>query len=209
MSGFTEEQITKLDEKLDPKNIKIRKDGGFPYVEGFHVIGEANRIFGYDGWSYEITRLEEISQHTNNKGTMIVGYICRTKVSAGGISREDTGYGTGMSKTDVSRCHELASKEAVTDALKRTLRTFGNQFGLPLYDKDKSENIGEDKPPPENFEKTYQKLLDAVGKLDDIDKVNRWESLDSVKNARDRLPDELAQNLETAILAIKKTFEEE
>ena len=29
-------------------------------------------------------------------------------------------------------------KEAVTDALKRTMRSFGNQFGNSLYDKSRN-----------------------------------------------------------------------
>ena len=41
----------------------------------------------------------------------------------------NTAYGIGS-------CIELASKEAVTDALKRCLRYYGEQFGLSLYDKD-------------------------------------------------------------------------
>jgi recombination DNA repair RAD52 pathway protein len=43
---------------------------------------------------------------------------------------------------DCGLAHESASKEAVTDALKRTLRTFGNPFGLALYDKSR-ENVGD------------------------------------------------------------------
>ena len=38
--------------------------------------------------------------------------------------------------------HENAVKGAETDAIKRALRTFGNQFGLPLYDKEENaENL--------------------------------------------------------------------
>jgi len=40
----------------------------------------------------------------------------------------------------LSDAHEGAAKEAVTDALKRSLRSFGNQFGNSLYSKDKNNN---------------------------------------------------------------------
>lgn len=44
---------------LDPKAIKPPPQGKFgEYVDGLHVIREANRIFGFNGWSYEVTRLE-------------------------------------------------------------------------------------------------------------------------------------------------------
>jgi len=38
---------------------------------------------------------------------------------------------------------ESAVKEAETDALKRALRSYGNTFGLALYDKSQS-NVGVD-----------------------------------------------------------------
>jgi hypothetical protein len=44
---------------------------------------------------------------------------------------------------DCGLAHESAVKEAVTDALKRALRSFGNPFGLALYDKTR-ENVGVD-----------------------------------------------------------------
>jgi len=42
---------------------------------------------------------------------------------------------------------EGAAKEAVTDAIKRTLRSFGNQFGNSLYDKSRSHLNGSTEPP--------------------------------------------------------------
>lgn len=52
-----------LNKKLDPAAIKPPPKGKFgEYVDGYHVISEANRIFGNGGWSYEITRLSEASR---------------------------------------------------------------------------------------------------------------------------------------------------
>src|SRR6185437_1578211 len=58
------------------------------------------------------------------------------------VSRSDTGYGDAIEYTG-SRItpHELASKEAVSDALKRCVASLGDQFGLCLY--------GDDPAPPE------------------------------------------------------------
>ena len=53
------------------------------------------------------------------------------------ISRQDVGFGTGVARS-LADAHENSAKEAVTDALKRSLRSFGNQFGNSLYDKSKS-----------------------------------------------------------------------
>ena len=52
--------------------------------------------------------------------------------------REGTGAGHGID-TDLGLAHESAIKEAETDAMKRALMTFGNPFGLALYDKQQRE----------------------------------------------------------------------
>ena len=52
---FTKEQTEQLNQPIDPKNVETR-DGNrsgslqLAYVESWHVINEANRIFGFDGW---------------------------------------------------------------------------------------------------------------------------------------------------------------
>ena len=50
--AFNEAQVTKLKSKA---RFQARQDASGPgttlaYVEGWHVIAEANRIFGYDAW---------------------------------------------------------------------------------------------------------------------------------------------------------------
>ena len=51
------------------------------------------------------------------------------------IVREGIGTGFGRSSS-AETAHEIALKAAETDATKRALATFGNPFGLALYDKD-------------------------------------------------------------------------
>ena len=55
---FTPEQVELLKQPIDKKNVEERdgdRDGNFQiaYVEGWHVLDEANRIFGFDGWCCE------------------------------------------------------------------------------------------------------------------------------------------------------------
>ena len=58
MTDFWDAAKVELQKKLDPKHVKPAPRGKFgDYVDGYHVISEANRIFGEDGWSYEVTRL--------------------------------------------------------------------------------------------------------------------------------------------------------
>ena len=49
---FTDIQIKALSNKLSVKHVRTRQSGGktLSYVEGWHSIAEANRIFGYDAW---------------------------------------------------------------------------------------------------------------------------------------------------------------
>jgi len=130
-----------LDTPLDPKNVDKHPYTGMDYIQAWHAINEANRIFGYNGWSCETVYNSEVSRQECkvNKGKddgYKVGYEAKVKVTALGITREGTGHGSGQMK-DLFDCIEGASKEAESDALKRALRTFGNQFGLALYDKKK------------------------------------------------------------------------
>ena len=50
--AFTEEQRHALKAKLRYRHVKTRASHGtsISYVEGWHVVAEANRIFGYDSW---------------------------------------------------------------------------------------------------------------------------------------------------------------
>ena len=60
----------------------------------------------------------------------------RIRVRAGEtlVQRDGSGVGHGTGAT-LGEAHESALKEAETDATKRALTTFGNLFGLALYDK--------------------------------------------------------------------------
>src|SRR6185437_15234814 len=50
--AFTDTQVRLLKAKLDPRFIRSRNSNGstLSYVEGWHAVAEANRIFGYDAW---------------------------------------------------------------------------------------------------------------------------------------------------------------
>ena len=49
--AFNETQNKALAAKLNSKHVKTRDKGGITlsYIEGWHAISEANRIFGFDG----------------------------------------------------------------------------------------------------------------------------------------------------------------
>lgn len=133
-----------LQKPLDPAAIKPPPQGKFgEYVDGYHVITEANRIFGHFGWSYEITRLDQTSGQVYELGKgpqYRCSFLCTVRVTVSGVTREGSAVGMGSGKPEnTSDVIESAVKEAETDALKRALRSFGNTFGLALYEKDKAK----------------------------------------------------------------------
>jgi hypothetical protein len=138
--ALTDTQVRQLKSKLDAKHVRTRKANGadLHYVEGWHVIAEANRIFGYDAWDRRT-----LSSHcvwSGASGTSHgAAYTAKVRVSvrAGDILivREGSGTGEGKAPTP-GQAHELALKGAETDATKRALATFGNPFGLALYDRE-------------------------------------------------------------------------
>lgn len=144
---FTDKQLKSLDNELDSNRIKSRSKGNvnLSYLEGFDIIETANSIFGFGNWSYSVSKLEQVSQEKNQNENLVVCYKAIVKVLVHNnphtlnVNREDVGFGTGISKT-LADAHENGAKEAITDALKRTLRSFGNQFGNSLYDKSRNHN---------------------------------------------------------------------
>ena len=150
---FTDKQKAELSSPLDRKHVAQRTQSGrsMSYIEGWHAIAEANRIFGFDGWNRETISMEEVRspelvKSRNGGETWRVGFICKVRVTVGDVVREGTGYGSGA-LPDLGEAYESAVKEAETDAMKRALMTFGNPFGLALYDKTQS-SVADVKPEP-------------------------------------------------------------
>lgn len=152
---FNLEQKAALEAKLDPSRISQRTQAGrsLDYIEGWFAISEANRIFGHSEWDRETVVLDqvrpaEIVKDKYGKDQWRVGYMAKVRITvrANGAfaTREGTGFGSGA-MGDLGDAIESAIKEAETDAMKRALMTFGNPFGLALYDKTRA-NVGHDEP---------------------------------------------------------------
>jgi len=168
---FDKDIIKALSGKLNPEHVKERSQSGrkLSYVEGWHAIAEANRIFGFDAWNRETVdiRLVQERERTVGQGTgWGVTYIARVRVTVGSIIREGVGSGHGIDR-DLGLAHESAIKEAETDAMKRALMTFGNPFGLALYDKEQS-NVGINPPELSNAAKVMIATINSLGTRDQV-----------------------------------------
>ena len=151
---FTPSQQQALAAPLDRANVQTRSQSNrnFSYLEGWHVIAEANRIFGFDGWQRETLHCQCVSERERSIGSgqrsgWGVTYTAKARIQVGEIIREGSGAGHGIDM-DLGQAHESALKEAETDAMKRALMTFGNQFGLALYDKQQREVAAKPVPRP-------------------------------------------------------------
>jgi DNA recombination protein Rad52 len=180
--------MSALAETLDSRVVKTRKQGGsqVSYIEAWHAISEANRIFGFDGWTRETVSLVCLSERERTIGQAAkagwgVTYSARVRVTARGpdgewVAREGSGAGHGID-VDCGQAHESALKEAESDAMKRALMTFGNAFGLALYDKAQT-NV-EDGAARENFERFVADKLRMIPEFKEVALLeNFWKHLD-------------------------------
>lgn len=139
---FTEEERkriqTVLDTSIDHESIQFRPSaqGHVAYVEGWKALSLANEVFGFSGWSSEILSLTPDFQEVTVDGRISIGISCMVRVSLkDGTFHDDIGWGSAENQKSKAAAWEKARKEAVTDAMKRALRMFGNRLGNCAYDK--------------------------------------------------------------------------
>ena len=135
-----------LGQPLDPALVSQRKGRAgrtYDYLEGHVVIDQANRIFGFGGWGYELAgdvtlrQIENVDTKTGEVKTTSF-YSAPVRVTVPGAPpRTDIGF-NAVAEDNVDG-HETAIKGAVTDGMKRALRSFGVQFGNGFYGDQPAE----------------------------------------------------------------------
>lgn len=143
-----QEVLDKLKQELNPKFVKER-EGGFgkklSYIAGWVAEQQMNEVFDHK-WSRETLEMEKLTERfyikdDGAKKTDMFKVYYRAKVRVCvpdyGIVKEGNGFGSGVSKVaQDDQAFELAIKEAETDAFKRAVKSFGQRFGIKLYDAD-------------------------------------------------------------------------
>ncbi len=135
--GFSAKQLHALKRNVDGRHIRTREANGreLSYIEGWFTVSEANRIFGFDGWSRETVESRCVLGR-EIRGTFTAIYIAKVRITvqAAGAAVIREGHGTGEGRgSSPGEVHDMALKAAETDATKRALATFGRPFGLELY----------------------------------------------------------------------------
>ncbi|XP_045151891.1 DNA repair protein RAD52 homolog isoform X2 [Echinops telfairi] len=162
-----------LRQRLGPEYISSRMAGGGQkvcYIEGHRVISLANEMFGYNGWAHSITQ-QNVDFVDLNNGKFYVGVCAFVRVQLkDGSFHEDVGYGVSEGLKSKALSLEKARKEAVTDGLKRALRSFGNALGNCILDKD--------------YLRSLNKLPRQLPPEVDLTKAKRQDFEPSVEQAR-------------------------
>jgi DNA recombination protein Rad52 len=157
--AFTPDEVQhvkkELARNLGPEYISNRVGPGgsrVSYIEGQTAINLANDVFGFNGWSSSVVSittdfLDEVD------GKVSCGISCLVRVTLkDGTFHEDLGYGVADNMRRKAEAFEKAKKEAVTDALKRALRNFGNVLGNCLYNKSFLQTVAKIKSPAVIYE---------------------------------------------------------
>ncbi len=180
-----------LRQPLDPALVSERKGRGgrrFSYIEGHTAIDQANQVFGYGGWGYEL--VGEVTLREFKSGA---AYSATVRVAVPGApSRTDVGF--QPVSDDSAEGHETAYKGAVTDALKRALRSFGDRFGNGLYGDPPTSNGHDRRQPQHRQPRTEQRPAPASAARSSQSNGTRTRSTDSdARNLRAQLIDLSAQ----------------
>jgi hypothetical protein len=149
--GFSAKQVQALRRNLDGRQVRTREHNGreLSYIEGWFAVSEANRIFGFDGWSRETVESRCVLAR-ENRGTFLAIYVAKVRITvqADGATVIREGHGSGEGRgPSPGEVHDISLKAAETDATKRAFATFGKPFGLELYRQSRTRtNLLPSKP---------------------------------------------------------------
>src|ERR1700760_1255293 len=112
--GFSAKQLKALRRNLDHRSVRTREANGrtLSYLEGWYAISEANRIFGFDGWSRETTESRCVLAR-GDRGAFLPVYLARVRITvhADGAVLVREGHGTGEGHgTSAGEVHDTALK---------------------------------------------------------------------------------------------------
>ena len=130
---------------------RVSKDrNGMSHVEGFEIEAHLNRIFGFEGWDkiiQDLWLISDVAIEKNGRTGYNVTYGCRLQLIVrdpdGRVvcTRDGAATGSASNLPQHGEAHDFAMKNSVTYAIKIAAKTFGDQFGLSLYDKGRLEPL--------------------------------------------------------------------
>jgi DNA repair and recombination protein RAD52 len=162
--------ISKLNEKMPSSAIQSRQAGGgrsLSYVSGHYVYSKLNEVLGQGNWYYQINNLQMVHSGLDAKDRTVTSYIAIVKsvfqLGDKIVYFDEVGYGDGIDASP-GKSHELATKEAVTDAVKRAAKNLGPSFGLALYDKEQKDVVDDSESDSEQVAAQESETKEVVNK---------------------------------------------
>ena len=137
-------QYEQLLKPLNPTRVAKRQQAGrnLSYLEAWDVKAHLIRIFGFGGWSWNVTTADVAFEDQNDKGQWQVGYKVIGTLLIHSLKCEYTEASIGSaSLPQRGEAHDMAVKTAESDALKRAAINLGTQFGLSLYDNGSLNDV--------------------------------------------------------------------
>lgn len=139
--GLTSEQVEML---LRPiKARRVMQAQGQSHIPAYDIVAHLNRLFGFGGWDKEIKAIDLVEERNDvpGKNGWYVTYRCLMRLTIKSESgqvvaiREDGACGSAQNQPSLGDAHDLAYKNAISYAIKRCAKDWGDQFGLSLYNK--------------------------------------------------------------------------
>ena len=137
-------QYEQLLRPLNPARVAKRQQANrqLSYLEAWDVKAHLIRIFGFGGWSWNVTTADVAFEDQNDKGQWQVGYKVIGTLIIHSLKCEYTEAAIGSaSLPQRGEAHDMAVKTAESDALKRAAINLGTQFGLSLYDNGSLNDV--------------------------------------------------------------------
>lgn len=136
---LTDKQYEILLKGLNPNRVSQRSGGGgksLSYLEAWDVKAHLIRVFGFGGWSWQVSVAELAFEEHNDKGQWNVGYKVVGELHIHTLNATYAEAAVGSATLGQrGEAHDMAIKTAESDALKRAAINLGDQFGLSLYNK--------------------------------------------------------------------------
>ncbi len=148
---FTDAQTEVLLRAIKPH--RIYQTQGHSNLAAWDVVAHLTRMFGFGGWEKEILELTLVWEARGGelglpeKKGWYVTYRCQLRlrvfdeVGLMAFQTDDVATGSAQNQPQLGDAHDLASKNAVSYALKRCAKDLGDQFGLSLYRDGTAEPV--------------------------------------------------------------------
>lgn len=146
VSPLTDMQLKQLMNDLSPARVSVKQ--GMSYVEAWDVKATLIRIFGFGGFSSEVSNatiikaveVEQASKNGKMNWAVTAQATVTLRIHQLGATYSETAV-AGSKQPDFTESADMALKSAESDALKRAAIFLGTQFGLSLYNNGATQDV--------------------------------------------------------------------